>query len=77
MLPFTGVIRDGVVQLVLTHQRVRTWKEWSEHAKSSSESASGSLQRCKSCEIVKVRISGGRSLTTPFRDARRFPSTRL
>jgi hypothetical protein len=27
--------------------------------------------------IVTLGISGGRSLTRPFRDARRFPSTRL
>jgi hypothetical protein len=32
----------------------------------------------KGCEqIVTLGISGGRSLTRPFRDARRFPSTRL
>jgi hypothetical protein len=33
------------------------------------------LQRWKRCE--SLGISGGRSLTRPFRDARRFPSTRL
>jgi hypothetical protein len=31
----------------------------------------------KQLRIVTLRISGGRSLTGPFRDARRFPSTRL
>jgi hypothetical protein len=31
----------------------------------------------KQLRIVTLGISGGRSLTRPFRDARRFPSTRL
>jgi hypothetical protein len=35
------------------------------------------VQRCKSCEPYAGGVSGGRSLTRPFRDARRFPSTRL
>jgi hypothetical protein len=36
-----------------------------------------SVQRCKDLRIVTVGIEGGRSLTRPFRDARRFPSTRV
>jgi hypothetical protein len=39
--------------------------------------ASPSLQRWKSCEIVTCGISSGITLTGPFRDARRFLSTRL
>jgi hypothetical protein len=34
------------------------------------------LRRCKSLRIVTRGISGGRALTGPLRDARRFPSTR-
>jgi hypothetical protein len=33
-------------------------------------------QRCES-RIVTLGVSGGRVLSRPFRDARRFPSTRL
>jgi hypothetical protein len=33
-------------------------------------------QRCNKLRIVTVGISGGRSLTGPLRDGRRFPSTR-
>jgi hypothetical protein len=36
---------------------------------------SSALQRCKSCESLGV--FSGRSLTGPFRDPRRFPSTGL
>jgi hypothetical protein len=36
------------------------------------------VQRCTSCESQRTGfLGGGRSLTRPFRDARRFPSTRL
>jgi hypothetical protein len=28
-------------------------------------------------QVAKRNVSGGRSFTRPFRDARRFPSTRL
>jgi superfamily II DNA/RNA helicase len=37
---------------------------------------SGEVQRRKRGRIVTVGVSGGGSLTRPFRDARRFPSTR-
>jgi hypothetical protein len=45
-------------------------------------SAPGDETRVSFCDGEKLRIgtlgiSGGRSLTRPFRDARRFPSTRL
>ena len=36
----------------------------------------GGRQRCKSCESQRRRGFGGRSLTRPFRDARRFPCPR-
>ena len=38
--------------------------------------SSYTVQRCKRLRIVTLGISGWRSLTRPFRDARRFPSTR-
>jgi hypothetical protein len=47
--------------------------------RASTQSIAGSVHRCKSCESIvrTLRISGGRSLTRPFREARRFPSPRL